>query len=265
MPVRQTKVNGATPTYASFDKGEAAYDRGDYTNAYKEFKELAEHGHARAQCFLGWMYHEGQGAPQDHAEAVKWYRKAADQGHAKAQYNLATMYDEGLGVPQNHVEAVNWYRRAAEQGNADAQTLLRLRGELLAIEIPLEKLEGVYRLPVKINGVLTLKFILDTGAAEVNIPADVALTLLRTETITKSDFLPGRFYETVEGNISENSRFNIRELDIGGIKISQVSACVGSAKGSLLLGQSFLERLESWSLDNKRHVLIIGGGTVQPR
>ena len=32
------------PAYAGFDSGKAAYDRGDYARAYKEFKPLAERG-----------------------------------------------------------------------------------------------------------------------------------------------------------------------------------------------------------------------------
>ncbi|MGA2402548.1 MAG: retroviral-like aspartic protease family protein [Syntrophobacteraceae bacterium] len=218
---------------AGFDEVKAAYDRGDFARAYKEFKELAEQGDALAQYNLGVMYANGHGVPKDEAEAVKWFRKAAEQGFAQAQRALGVIPHGGVGVQNG--------------------------------EIPLEKQGGVYKLPVKINGVLTLKFILDTGASEVNIPADVALTLSRTGKITQSDFLPGKSYELADGSILKSSRFNIRELDIGGIKISQVPASVGPAKGSLLLGQSFLGRLESWSLDNKRHVLIIGGGNVQPR
>jgi len=174
-------------------------------------------------------------------------------------------------VAQNSVEAEKWYRKAAEQGDADAQSALDAftvpPGEAGSFqkEIPLEKRRGVYELPVRINGIFTLKFILDTGASEVNIPADVALTLLRTGTIAERDFLPGKLYELADGSTLKSSRFNIRELEVGGIKISQVPASVGSAKGSLLLGQSFLGRLGSWSLDNRRHVLIIGGGSVQPR
>jgi hypothetical protein len=33
------------------------------------------------------------------------------------------------------------------------------------------------------------QFVLDSGAADVSIPADVAPTLVRTETITDADFL----------------------------------------------------------------------------
>jgi clan AA aspartic protease (TIGR02281 family) len=282
--------------YASYDDGKAAYDRGDYSKAYKEFEKLAVQGHVKAQGWLGAMYFKGKGVPQDYAEAVKWFRKAAeqgdadaqtyladayylgkgvpqdhaealkwlrkaaDQGHSQAQTLLATAYYAGKDVPQNYAEALKWYRKAAEHGNAEAQTILQAWS---TTEISLQKRGGVYELPVRINGVLTLNFILDTGASEVNIPADVALTLLRTGTIAQSDFLAGKFYELADGSTLTSSRFTIRELDIGCIKISQVPASIGPAKGSLLLGQSFLGRLESWSLDNKRHVLIIGGG--QPR
>ena len=56
----------------------------------------------------------------DYAEAVKWWRKAAEQGHAQGQYNLAVMYGDGKGVSQDYAEAVKWYRKAAEQEYAKA-------------------------------------------------------------------------------------------------------------------------------------------------
>ena len=65
---------------------------------------------------------------------------------------------------------------------------------LFAEDIPLSKRGGVYELSVEVNGVLTLPFILDSGASEVLIPADVALTLVRTGTIKDTDFLPGQTY-----------------------------------------------------------------------
>ena len=43
-------------------------------------------------------------------------RAAADQGYAAAQYFLGLMYAEGRGVPQDSAEAVNLYRQAADQG-----------------------------------------------------------------------------------------------------------------------------------------------------
>jgi TPR repeat protein len=114
----------ATSASAEFSAGVAAYERGDYETAFKEFKHSADQGHAPAQHNLGWLYDQGHGAPRDYARAVMWYRKAALQGYAPAQYNLGWMYDKGHGVPQDYAQAAMWYRRAATQGHAPAQNIL---------------------------------------------------------------------------------------------------------------------------------------------
>jgi hypothetical protein len=129
---------------------------------------------------------------------------------------------------------------------------------MLAEEIPLIKKGGVYQLPVKINGVITLHFVLDTGAAEVNIPADVALTLLRAGTIQASDFLPGGTYRLADGSTLNSSRFLLRHLAIGRHRISNIPASIGEVASPLLLGQSFLEKLGSWGIDSQKQVLTIG-------
>ena len=109
---------------ADAQAGLAAYERGDYKTAYREWLPLAEQGYAEAQYNLGVMYAKGQGVPQDDAEAVKWYRLAANQGYARAQTNLGFMYEKGRGVPKHDAEAVHWYRLAAEQGYSRAETRL---------------------------------------------------------------------------------------------------------------------------------------------
>jgi clan AA aspartic protease (TIGR02281 family) len=126
-----------------------------------------------------------------------------------------------------------------------------------AVEIPLKKYAGVYTLPVRINGAVTLNFILDTGASEVTIPSNVALTLLRAGTIREGDFLPGRKYRLADGSILKGSRFKIRELEVGGLKISNVPAAVAPGRGPLLLGQSFLSRVGNWSINNEKQLLLI--------
>ena len=129
-----------------------------------------------------------------------------------------------------------------------------------AIEVPLIKDGGVYTVPVRINDVLTLDFIIDSGAAEVMVPADVALTLLRTGTITQDDFLPGQTYRLADGSSTKSKRFNIKELRIGDYAVRNVSAGINDIEGMLLLGQSFLSKVPSWSQDNRRGVLVIGDG-----
>ena len=81
----------AGPARAGLDEGVAAYVRGDWAAALREFRPLAEKGEADAQSTLGLMYSKGQGVAQNYAEALKWYRRAADQGLALAQFNLGVM------------------------------------------------------------------------------------------------------------------------------------------------------------------------------
>ena len=104
-----------------FEKGYAAYEGGDYGAAMRLWRPLAEQRDAKAQYYLGQLYQNGQGVPQNYAEAMKWYRLAADQDYAHAQYALASMYESGLGVPRNYAEAMKWYCRASKNGDSAAQ------------------------------------------------------------------------------------------------------------------------------------------------
>jgi len=110
-----------TLAYADFQAGQNAYDRGDYELALNEWLPLAEQGQADAQVFLGFLYENGQGVPQDYVQAADWYRKAAEQGQPGAQYNLGLLYHIGQGVPQDYAQAAAWFRKAAAQGQPLAQ------------------------------------------------------------------------------------------------------------------------------------------------
>ena len=68
-----------------------------------------------------------------------------------------------------------------------------------AEQIPLERSGGVYTLPVLINNVITLKIVLDSGAAEVSMPLGVALTLNRASTIDDNNFLEDKTYMLADG------------------------------------------------------------------
>lgn len=125
-------------------------------------------------------------------------------------------------------------------------------------EIPLKNDGGVYEVGVRINRAITLDFIVDSGASDVSIPADVAMTLARAGTISGSDFIGDREYRLGDGSTLKSERFILRELKIGGQVVQNVVASIGPVKGEPLLGQSFLARFGSWALDNNRHVLILG-------
>jgi predicted aspartyl protease len=116
---------------------------------------------------------------------------------------------------------------------------------------------GIYHVPVVINGALKLDFIVDSGASDVSIPADVVLTLMRTGTIKKSDFIGTEKYRLADGSAVESGTFIIRSLKVGDRTVTDVRASIADVNGPLLLGQSFLKRFKSWSQDNLAHELIL--------
>jgi hypothetical protein len=118
---------------------------------------------------------------------------------------------------------------------------------------------GTYVVPVVINNAIKLDFIVDSGAADVSIPADVVLTLLRTGTIQKLDFIGERTYTLADGSTVPSLRFRLRSLTVGDKVLENVIASLAPVRGSLLLGQSFLSRFQSWSINNTSHQLILNG------
>jgi uncharacterized protein len=98
---------------SSLGAGTAAFAREDYVTAAVILGPLAEHGVAKAQTHLGFMYANGRGVPQSYVEAAKWYCRAAAQDEATAQYMLGLQYDKGQGVTENRIEAHKWLNLAA--------------------------------------------------------------------------------------------------------------------------------------------------------
>jgi hypothetical protein len=123
--------------------------------------------------------------------------------------------------------------------------------------IRMENNGGVYVVPVRFNDTITLDAVIDSGAADVSIPADIVLTLMRTKTVTQDDFLGQQTYVLADGSKVPSQRFRIRSLKVGNQTIENVVASIASVNATILLGQSFLRKFKSWSVDNERHVLIL--------
>ena len=128
----------------------------------------------------------------------------------------------------------------------------------LSETIPMISDGGTFRVPVTINGQLTLNFVIDSGAADVSVPADVVMTLLRTGTITDADFLGKQTYRLADGSTVPSQQFVIRSLKVGDETLENVVGSIAPVAGGLLLGQSFLSRFNTWSIDNHRQALILG-------
>ena len=97
--------------------GMAAFKRGDYRAAFREWKVAADKGQPEAQFDLGLLYAKGLGVQRDLQVAQQWYEAAAAQGNAQAEYSLAQMYAQGWGIPANDDSALRWMQMADGSNN----------------------------------------------------------------------------------------------------------------------------------------------------
>jgi clan AA aspartic protease (TIGR02281 family) len=123
--------------------------------------------------------------------------------------------------------------------------------------IPLVRDHGTLEVPAVINGKISLNFTIDSGASDVSIPENVFLSLTRTGTVSAQDLLGKQPYRLADGSTRVSQRFRIRSLRVGTLELRDVRASVVPSAGALLLGQSFLSRLKSWSIDNERQLLVL--------
>jgi len=123
--------------------------------------------------------------------------------------------------------------------------------------IKLERQGGMYAVPVLVNGALSLKFIIDSGASDVVIPSDVVRTLIRTGAVSERDFFATAVVRLADGSEHQSRRFLLHELKVGDHALKDVTATVAPQGAHLLLGQSFLARLPSWTIDNHQYALVL--------
>jgi clan AA aspartic protease (TIGR02281 family) len=126
-------------------------------------------------------------------------------------------------------------------------------GQIVAVEPQY----GAFVVSVVLNDVVTAKFIVDSGAADVSITEDMVSTLMKSGTMTGADLLGSKTYMLADGTMLQGKIYRMASIRIGGMVMEDVTVRIAAANSSLLLGQSFLRRLKSWSMDNARRVMII--------
>ena len=121
--------------------GVAAYEAGDYEDAAKAWRPLAEGGDRMAQFNLGLLHETGRGVAEDPAEAAAWYERAALQGVSRAQFNLALLHQTGRGVEKDGAEALYWLEVAAGHGEgAEGEQAAGAAAQLAEI-LPAEQID----------------------------------------------------------------------------------------------------------------------------
>jgi clan AA aspartic protease (TIGR02281 family) len=179
-------------------------------------------------------------------------------GSASAQYdsNPSASFAERWGEPRFYFDefkdgdpvASNW---GPNCGNCPAPK------QATQGHVPLKMDGGTFIVPVQINGTMTLDFVVDSGASDVSVPADVVSTLMRVGTIKETDFIGEQTYILADGSKSRSPTFMIRSLRVGDVVLENVKGSITPSQGGLLLGQSFLKRFKSWSIDNTEQKLLL--------
>ena len=114
----QSQINNGT---AEYEKGYAALQAQNYTEAVKWYKLGADKGNDEAMRHMGWAYEYGRGVTKSYPEAVNWYKKAADKGNVDAMISISLIYREDReGITKNFTEVTNWLKKAANKGNTTA-------------------------------------------------------------------------------------------------------------------------------------------------
>jgi clan AA aspartic protease (TIGR02281 family) len=183
---------------------------------------------------------------------------------AKAHWVQAEVYAKANKTNMARSEVLEAERLNPGLTEISAKAVQQLKTELGLIEgssretrIPLAKISGGLIAPVVINNALKLNFVVDSGASDVSIPADVFASLVRANTVTQSDITGLRNYKNADGEVFQSKTFVIRSLKIGNIEAPKVQAKVSPSNAPPLLGQSFLKRFKSWSIDNSTQELIL--------
>ena len=110
-------------------------------------------------------------------------------------------------------------------------------------------------MPCEVNG-LKLRFVFDTGASYVSISLTEASFMLKNGYLEDSDIIGTTNIQNAEGGIAENYTINLKSVKIGSIILKDIKAVVSKQLNApLLLGQSVLDQLGHWSINNSTLIL----------
>ena len=192
----------------------------------------------------------------DKDKALSYLRKSLEKGYRCFAH---IKRDRDLNNIRNTPEfkaLMNEYEQKHQQEiaeDADDTAVYESKTE----EVPFVKEGSVCKVKCSING-LPLHFIFDTGASDVSISSVEATFMLKNDYLSASDVLGRRNYMTADGNITEGTVINLRDVKLGNIHLNDIKASVAKNQSApLLLGQSVFSKLGKIEIDNGRKVLRI--------
>lgn len=190
-------------------------------------------------------------------KALSYLRQSLEDGyrrfaHIKRDRDLNNIRNtEEFKVLMKEYEKKHLQEIAADADGDDSAYELKVE------EIPFTKEGGVCKVKCAING-LPLHFIFDTGAADVSISSVEATFMAKNDFLSSSDIIGKQNYQTADGNITEGTVINLKDVKLGSLHLNNIKASVVRKQAApLLLGQSVLSKLGKIEIDNTKKVLRI--------
>lgn len=190
-------------------------------------------------------------------KALSYLRQSLEDGyrrfaHIKRDRDLNNIRNtEEFKVLMKEYEEKHLQEIAADADGDDSSYELKVE------EIPFTKESGVCKVKCAING-LPLHFIFDTGAADVSISSVEATFMAKNDFLSSSDIIGKQNYQTADGNITEGTIINLKDVKLGSLHLNNIKASVVRNQAApLLLGQSVLSKLGKIEIDNTKKVLRI--------
>lgn len=190
-------------------------------------------------------------------KALSYLRQSLEDGyrrfaHIKRDRDLNNIRNtEEFKVLMKEYEKKHLQEIAADADGDDSAYELKVE------EIPFTKEGGVCKVKCAING-LPLHFIFDTGATDVSISSVEATFMAKNDFLSSSDIIGKQNYQTADGNITEGTVINLKDVKLGSLHLNNIKASVvRNQEAPLLLGQSVLSKLGKIEIDNTKNVLRI--------
>lgn len=118
--------------------------------------------------------------------------------------------------------------------------------------VKIEQIDGIFQIPVEINGI-PMHFIFDTGASVISISETEAVFLYKQGMLSREDILGDASFSDANGNISEGTLINLKEIRIGNRRLENIrAAVVHNLQAPLLLGQSALQKFGKVTIDYQK-------------
>lgn len=190
-------------------------------------------------------------------KALSYLRQSLEDGyrrfaHIKRDRDLNNIRNtEEFKVLMKEYEEKHLQEIAADADGDDSAYELKVE------EIPFTQESGVCKVKCAING-LPLHFIFDTGATDVSISSVEATFMAKNDFLSSSDIIGKQNYQTADGNITEGTIINLKDVKLGSLHLNNIKASVVRNQAApLLLGQSVLSKLGKIEIDNTKKVLRI--------